>query len=101
MNEPSPSIDNAANKHSELYVATLAMNAGFTVDLEDPDVSAGGTNPDLLVDDSTGSWSIAVKAVHSASAQTNFDNLEKAASQIAAAGRPGIIFVNAKNIVDH
>ena len=101
MTDPSLSIDAAANKHSELYVAALAMNSGFSVDLEDPEASADGTNPDLLLDDSTGSWSIAVKALHSASAQSNFDNLEKAASQIAAAGRPGIIFVNAKNIVNH
>lgn len=101
MNAPSPSIDAAANKHCELYVAALAMNAGFKVDLEDPDASAGGTNPDVLIDDATGSWSIAVKALHSKSAQSNFDNLAKAASQITASGRKGIIFVNAKNIVDH
>jgi len=101
MNTPSPSIDAAANKHCELYVAALAMNAGFKVDLEDPDASAGGTNPDVLIDDATGSWSIAVKALHSASPQSNFDNLAKAASQITASCRKGIVFVNAKNIVDH
>ena len=101
MNTASASTDAAANKHSELYVATLALNADFTVDLEDPDTSAGGKNPDLLLNDDTGEWSIAVKALHSAKPPSIFANLEKAASQIAAAGRPGIVFVNAKNVVDH
>ena len=100
MNSLSPSIDAAANKHSELYVAALALGAGLKVELEDPNASAGGTNPDLLLSDASDRWAIAVKALHSAKVPSVFANIGKGASQIERAGRPGIIFVNAKNIVD-
>lgn len=101
MNGVSPSIDAANNKHGELYVGCLAMLAGMAVELEDPDASGGGLNPDVLIDHGGVSWSIAVKASHSPKAPTIFGNIQKAVSQIERAGRPGIVFLNVKNIVDH
>jgi hypothetical protein len=101
MNDVSSVTDEAANKNSELYVGCLALGAGMSVDLEDPNVSAGGQNPDVLLMFDDAQWSIAVKASHSAKALTIFGNIEKAVSQIERSGRSGIVFINTKNILGH
>lgn len=101
MNDVSSVTDEAANKNSELYVGCLALGAGMSVDLEDPEASAGGKNPDVLLTFEDAQWAIAVKASHSAKAATIFGNIEKAVSQIERSGRNGIVFINIKNVLAH
>jgi hypothetical protein len=101
MNAPSSVTDEAANKNSELYVGCLALGAGLDVELEDPNKSAGGKNPDVLLSFEGTEWSIAVKTSHSASPPTIFDNIRMGVEQIERSGRNGIVFINVKNIIDH
>ena len=77
MNAPSQVTDEAANKNSELYVGCLAIGAGLSIELEDPDKSANGKNPDVLLTFEGSAWSVAVKASHSSSAPTIFGNIKK------------------------
>ena len=101
MNAPSLITDEAGNKNSELYVGCLALGAGLSIELEDPDKSANGKNPDVLLTFEDTTWSVAVKASHGASAPTIFGNIKKGVEQIERAGANGIVFVNVKNIIDH
>lgn len=101
MNDRSPSTDAAANKNSELYVACLALGAGMIdVELEDPKMSAAGTNPDVLLNRGSHPWAIAVKTLHSFKPPSIFANIEKAVDQIERSRRDGIVFINLKNIVN-
>lgn len=101
MNASSAVTDEAANKNSELYVGCLALGSGMAVDLEDPQASAGGVNPDVLLTYGGREWSIAVKASHSSKGPTIFGNIQKAVSQIERSGRTGVVFINVKNILEH
>jgi hypothetical protein len=101
MNAPSQVTDEAANKNSELYVGCLAIGAGLSIELEDPDKSANGKNPDVLLTFEGSAWSVAVKASHSSSAPTIFGNIKKGVEQIERSGANGVVFVNVKNIIDH
>ncbi|MBZ9823204.1 hypothetical protein [Mesorhizobium sp. CA4] len=100
MNGQNKVTDDAGNKNSELYVGCLALGAGCEIELEDPIKSGGGTNPDVLLRYSVQDWSIAVKTSHSESPPQMFAAIRKAAQQIERSGRPGIVFVNVKNILD-
>ena len=101
MNMKSSVTDDAANKHSELYVGCLALGAGMSVELEDPVASGGGKNPDLLLHGRGRDWSIAVKTAHGSSAPSIFANIKGAVKQIERSERDGLAFVNLKNLVDH
>lgn len=100
MNGENKVTDDAGNKNSELYVGCLALGAGCEIELEDPVKSGGGRNPDVLLKYRGKEWSIAVKTSHSASPQTMFDSIRKAVQQIERSGRPGIVFINVKNLLD-
>lgn len=98
QNVPNPSIDSAASKTTELYLACLAINAGYTnVELDDPENSSRGENPDLLFVRDGERWAIAVKTSYGDSDQTLFEGIKKGANQIARAGCQGIVIVNVKN----
>jgi hypothetical protein len=101
MNSKSAVTDEAANKNSELYVGCLALGAGLNIELENPDKSANGKNPDILLVFENSDWSIAVKASHGPSAPTIFGNIKKGVEQIERSGTKGIVFVNLKNILQH
>ncbi len=100
MNGKNEVTDDAGNKNSELYVGCLALGAGCKIELEDPDKSGGGTNPDVLLQHRNQDWSIAVKTSHSATPQTIFGNIQKGVTQIERSGRSGLVFINVKNILD-
>lgn len=100
MNGRNEVTDDAGNKNSELYVGCLALGAGCEIELEDPEASGGGTNPDVLLSYRGEDWSIAVKTSHSRTPPTIFGNIQKAVSQIERSGRPGIVFINVKNVLD-
>ena len=74
MNGRNEVTDDAGNKNSGLYVGCLALGAGCEIELEDPNKSGGGTNPDVLLRYAGQDWSIAVKTSHSATPQTIFGN---------------------------
>ena len=100
MNAWSDILDDAANKTSELYIGALAIGAQFEVTLEDPVKSAGGTNPDLLLNRGGQDWAIAVKTPQSAKPRSIWGNIESAVKQIERSGRPGIPLINLKNVID-
>jgi hypothetical protein len=100
MNGQNEVTDDAGNKNSELYVGCLALGAGCEIELEDPIKSGGGRNPDVLLQYLGQDWSIAVKTSHSESSPTIFGSIRKAVQQIERSGRPGIVFINVKNILD-
>jgi hypothetical protein len=100
MNDVSSVTDEAANKTCELYIGCLALGRGWTVRLDDPDKSSGGTNPDVIFDRCGREWSIAVKTIHGVPSQTIFDNIKSAVRQIEKSGRPGIPLINLKNRID-
>jgi hypothetical protein len=97
MNESSCLTDDAANKTCELYVGCLALSRGWSVVLDDPVKSSGGSNPDVIIDRDGQKWSLAVKTIHGHSSQTIFDNISNAARQIENSGKVGIPFINLKN----
>lgn len=102
QNTTATVLDDVANKMIELYVACLAIRAGFTnVDLDHP-VSASGTNPDVLFDFRGKRWAIALKTLHSVNPQTIFDNVSKASNQIqASTADRGLVMLNVKNVLRH
>ncbi|TQN55375.1 hypothetical protein FLX27_29890 [Agrobacterium tumefaciens] len=102
QNTASNVLDDVANKMIELYVACLAIRAGFSnVDVDHP-VSASGTNPDVMFDFRGKRWAIALKTLHSVNPQTIFDNVAKASNQIqASAADRGVVMLNVKNVLQH
>lgn len=102
QNTAATVLDDVANKMIELYVACLAIRAGFTnVDVDHP-VNASGTNPDVMFDFRGKRWAIALKTLHSVHPQTVFDNVSKASDQIqASAADRGLVMLNVKNLLRH
>lgn len=102
QNTAATVLDEISNKMIELYVACLAIRAGFTnVDVDHP-VSSAGTNPDVMFDFRRKRWAIALKTLHSKSPQTVFDNIKKASDQIqASAADRGLVMLNVKNLLRH
>jgi hypothetical protein len=75
----------ASNKFSELYWACLCMAKGDRVEVDDPDASSGGTNPDVIATSGGRRIGYALKTVRSKAPMTLFENLEKAVDQIERA----------------
>ncbi|MCJ8142173.1 hypothetical protein MKI84_04520 [Ancylobacter sp. A5.8] len=75
----------ASNKFSELYWACLCMAKGDRVEVDDPDASSGGTNPDVIAISGGRKIGYALKTVRSKAPMTLFENLEKAVDQIERA----------------
>jgi hypothetical protein len=97
----SPGRDSATNKLFELVVATLAMQCGTVVDLDDPTASEGN-NPDVLVTVSGRRWGIACKVLHSTHPEGFLDHLRKGVDQIEKSPATiGVVAFNLKNVLDH
>lgn len=56
MNRCSEGQSDPADKTSELYVGCLAINAGFTVDIEYPVKSSNRLNPDIILNTGSRAW---------------------------------------------
>lgn len=102
QNTTSSVLDEVSNKMIELYVACLAIKAGFSdVELDHP-IRASGDNPDVMFDFRGKRWAIALKTLHSTQPQTVFDNVTKAADQIeASSAEAGLVMLNVKNVLEH
>jgi hypothetical protein len=101
MNAQSSVLDQNANKNCELYVGCLALGAGMPVDMEDPEHSANGANPDVLLRFLEKDWTIAVKASQVFKPPTIFGAISDGVRQIERVKRPGMVIVNVKNILEH
>jgi len=82
QNAPSSQLDDATRKIFELFAASLAMQCGTNVVLEDPKKSASGRNPDVLADLCGERWGIACKVLHSVHPEAFIENLVKGIDQI-------------------
>ena len=101
QNTHSFSTDQATNKVFELFTATLAMQCGIDVKLDDPN-SSEGDNPDVLVTIDGRRWGIACKVLHSSQPQTFVDRLSEGIDQIERSEADiGIVVFNLKNLVHH
>lgn len=98
QNSSSQVTDDAANKVIELYVAFLAMTFGSNIALDHP-VHSKGDNPDVILDFRGQRWALALKTLHSRKPRTIYDNIKKAADQIAASfATHGLVVLNVKNL---
>lgn len=102
QNAKTFSTDAANNKIFELYLAAVCLAAGASdVDLDDPDASSGGMNPDVIATFDNVAWAFACKALHSASAQSMFANVVTAINQIERSPAPsGFVILSTKNILN-
>jgi len=101
QNAKTEVTDAANNKIFELYVAALCLAAGASdLDLDDPNLSSGGKNPDVIAIFEGTAWAFACKVLHSHSAQSMFANVVKAIEQIECSPAPsGFVVISAKNIL--
>ncbi len=95
--------DEVSNKVFELYLGLLVLAAdGHDLEMDDPDASSGGRNPDVIVSFGSRRWGFAAKILHSQNPQQYGALVESGARQIEVADVDcGIVVVNFKNIVPH
>ncbi len=100
VGESSP-IDQETNKIFELLVACWLLPLATDIDLDDPEKSAGGTNPDIIATIAGVRWGIACKVLHSRNPKQLLSTVEKGVSQVIAADVDrGVVIVNMKNRLD-
>ncbi|WP_417438179.1 hypothetical protein [Idiomarina sp.] len=94
--------DDKTNKLIETIVAMFAVKVGSEIDLDDPILSSGGDNPDIIFNYEGNRISIACKTLRGESVNTILDNFRSAAKQIKRADCDfGYIAINAMNILPH
>ncbi len=94
--------DEKSNKFVEAIIGMFAVKIGTNVDLDDPFVSSGGRNPDVLFDFCGKRIGIACKTLRGNSERTIVDNLKTASNQIKRADCDlGYALINAMNILPH
>lgn len=102
QNLATPITDGDNNKVFELLVATAAMVHGTDIQLDDPDASSGGLNPDVMATIQGTRWAFACKAAHTQNGKTIKESIEGGVAQIdRSSAVKGLVLVNVKNIVDH
>ena len=108
----SKSVDDAARKMAELYLASVVAHIGTDVVLDSPTGNNGrGDNPDVLFtcQDSTPNsnpsrWTLAIKTVSSLQGQTIFERIADGVRQIDAPqclADVGLIVINTKDALNH
>ena len=94
--------DQNPNKVFELYVALLVLPVCTQMDLDDPNVSSGGKNPDIIAEINGESWAFACKAMHSPLAKSLLDRVRDGIEQIEATNaKKGIVVISLKNVLPH
>lgn len=94
--------DSASDKMVELMLGCVACGIGSELDLDDPNYSSGGTNPDVMFTYDGVRVSLACKKLHSKSIDSIRDNIIKAAEQIVASNcNRGYIVLNVQNVANH
>ena len=98
----SPREDADANKIFELYTALLLLPISQAIELEDPDASAGGENPDVIVEISGTRWAFACKVMHTNSPKTLLERVEEGIEQIQNSKCDrGFVIISLKNVIAH
>jgi hypothetical protein len=86
----------------ELYVALLVLPICTRIDLDDPNASSGGKNPDNIAEINGVSWTFACKAMHSPLAKSLLDRVRDGIKQIEATNATkGIVVISLKNVLPH
>jgi len=102
INPVTKKQDDKSNKLIETIVAMYAIKIGKDVTIDDPVVSSGGSNPDVMFSYQGKKIAFACKTLRGKSGNTVCDNLRSAAKQIAVADcDAGYIAINAMNILPH
>lgn len=95
--------DDASNKLMELLIAVSCAEKGKDVELDDPNVSCGGANPDVLVTLNGRRVGLACKTAGSTKEGSWWQLIEHGVGQVNAAGKAdiGCVVLNLKNAIDH
>jgi hypothetical protein len=102
LNVWNPSIDADANKIFELYMALIISRLTSSLELDDPEHSSGGTNPDVIADLEGARWAFACKVMHSRSPQTFLNRVREGIEQIENSNADqGIVVISLKNLLPH
>jgi hypothetical protein len=102
QNSPSGVLDQVSPKLFELLIALAAMRIGTNLEVDDPDRSSGGKNPDILVTVDNVRYGLACKAVFGHSTPTLVQNIEKGIDQIERSpADAGFVIVNVKDLINH
>jgi len=102
INPVTQKQDDKTNKFIEAIIGMYAIKVGNNIDLDDPEKSSGGSNPDVLLDYNNTRIAVACKTLRGESAETILGNLKTAAKQIERANCDiGYIVINAMNILKH
>jgi hypothetical protein len=98
----SPREDADANKVFELYVALLLLPVCQTIELDDPETSSGGENPDVMANISGARWAFACKVMHTDSPKTFLERVEEGIEQIENSEcDKGLVVISLKNLIRH
>jgi hypothetical protein len=98
----SPKEDQNPNKVFELYVALLILPLCSRMDLDDPEASSGGKNPDVIAEINGEKWAFACKAMHSPLTKSLLDRVRHGIEQIEVTdAAKGVIVVSLKNVLNH
>jgi hypothetical protein len=98
---PSRATDQVTNKLFELFAASLAMQCGTDVILDDPGSSIGD-NPDVLATLGERRWGIACKVLHGLHPEGFIAHLQKGINQIEKSeAEIGVVRFNLKNVLPH
>ena len=94
--------DQDANKVFELYMALVLAPLSPDVELEDPDHSANGKNPDVIASLNGSRWAFACKVMHSASPNAFIQRVREGVKQIQRSdAEKGIVVISLKNLLQH
>ena len=77
QNVPSGILDRVSPRHFELLIVLATMQIGTNLELDDPDESSGGLNPDVMITVDGIRYGLTCKALFGLSSQALIQNLEK------------------------
>lgn len=91
-----------ANKIFELYMALVLAPLCQDLEVEDPDLTAHGENPDIIAQLDGARWAFACKVMHTDSVETFLGNVRKGVDQIQKSNaEKGIVVISLKNQLPH
>ncbi len=91
-----------ANKIFELYMALVLAPLCKELEVEDPNITAHGKNPDVIAPLDGARWAFACKVMHTDSAETFLQNVRKGVDQIQKSNaEKGVVVISLKNQLPH